>query len=634
MTFRRLEHIVGLGIALCAFALYIFTLCPTVNFIDSGELAADAYTLGVAHPTGYPLFTLTGYLFAHAPLGFRVIYQLNLMAAIFCAAALYVYFRFMLFFINDLFLKDNRNAVRPHEIVTAQTVLTRVIPATFGTLVLAFSETYWSQALSIEVYSLHVLFLALLLMLFTKALHTDVLQRKERHEIERKNYYWFFFAYVLGLSFTNHGTTILLAPAFLAAYFSVNDMTSRSAWKKLLQLSVPFILGLSVILYLPIRASVNPILNWGDPDTLENLLWHLQGKQYSVWLFESWETAGKQFKYFVNTFPKNFAYLPIGISVLGAWKLFKVNKSLFVFTILLFVVCVGYSINYDIHDIDSYFLLAYATIAIWCTAGVHSILSFKWEKNTVVSIVGVLFIVLLFMPFSNFNDVNENNSFLVEDYTRDMFNSLQENGIIISYQWDYFVSAAYYFQLVEKQRPDIVIIDKELLRRSWYLEQLEHRYPWLIQQSRIELDGYQKELHKFERNLPYNANVIEFHYSNFIRSIIEKNYQTRTIYVTQEIEPRYTGKYERIPSGLAFQLVAGKEYHQIVVPDFSFRMPSRKDKYVDGIQSLYARSYYNRAVYAIKFGAMKDAYSYNTKSLNIYPDFPEARILSQNFQQK
>ena len=42
-------------------------------------------------------------------------------------------------------------------------------------------------------------------------------------------------------------------------------------------------------------------------------------------------------------------------------------------TVLLFVTCVLYSINYDIHDIDSYFLLAYVTLSLWVGFGLRSV---------------------------------------------------------------------------------------------------------------------------------------------------------------------------------------------------------------------------------------------------------------------
>src|SRR5215831_21106438 len=87
---RRFEPATGAVIALLALLVYLATLCPTVNFIDSGELATDVYTLGIAHPTGYPLFMILGHLFSRIPLGLRVIEQINLLSALCCSAALFV----------------------------------------------------------------------------------------------------------------------------------------------------------------------------------------------------------------------------------------------------------------------------------------------------------------------------------------------------------------------------------------------------------------------------------------------------------------------------------------------------------------------------------------------------------------
>ena len=51
----------GLVMAI-AFGVYLMTMCRSVSFIDAGELAAVACVMGIAHPTGYPLFTLTAHL--------------------------------------------------------------------------------------------------------------------------------------------------------------------------------------------------------------------------------------------------------------------------------------------------------------------------------------------------------------------------------------------------------------------------------------------------------------------------------------------------------------------------------------------------------------------------------------------
>jgi hypothetical protein len=631
MSFRKLEIFVGLALAILAFTVYLATLCPTVNFIDSGELATDVYTLGIPHPTGYSLFTLLGYIFSHLPLGFRVIYQLNLMAAVLCSGAVFVFFRLILFIMNDVAAKGEKER-KTSELATKDAVLSRLLPASFATLVLCFSETYWSQALSIEVYSLHLLLVGLVLTLFIKAVYINLLPEGERKKISPDNRYWFAFAFVLGLSFTNHGTTILLAPAFLVTYFYLFGITSSRSWKSVVSLAVPFFLGLSALLYLPLRASQHPVMNWGDPETLEKFFWHVRGRQYTVWLFESWETAAKQFKYFVDTLGTKFAYVPLILAAIGCWNLFKTDRQLFGFTLLLFLGCIGYSINYDIHDIDSYFLLAYVTVALWTAFGVRVLLASARSSSSVAALGAGLLFACGYLVYHNIDEVSEHTTYVVEDYTRAVFQSTEPQSIVISYQWDYFVSASLYFQLVEKERPDLVIIDKELLRRTWYLQLLQQRFPEIIGKSTAELDAYVKELNKFEHDLPYNPNVIEYQYTNFIRSIIDRNIAHRHVYVTQEIEPRYTGNYQRIPSGLAFELSRDTAYHPVRMPELSLRVPPRSDPYVDGITSMFARACYNNAMYALRYGKREEAALFNAKALEIKPDLPEAAALGRQLQ--
>ena len=74
---RHIPWVVGL----LAFLLYLITACPTVYFGDSGELIAAAESLGVAHPPGYPLYTLLGRLFAMLPLG-GLDFRMNLLSVV------------------------------------------------------------------------------------------------------------------------------------------------------------------------------------------------------------------------------------------------------------------------------------------------------------------------------------------------------------------------------------------------------------------------------------------------------------------------------------------------------------------------------------------------------------------------
>ena len=93
-TQRRLFHdcgsqFVGVGRRWAALAVpllvYLLTLAPTITWAhdgaDGGDLITAAYTLGVPHPPGYPVYCLLGHLFAHLPLR-DVAWRLNLMSAV------------------------------------------------------------------------------------------------------------------------------------------------------------------------------------------------------------------------------------------------------------------------------------------------------------------------------------------------------------------------------------------------------------------------------------------------------------------------------------------------------------------------------------------------------------------------
>jgi hypothetical protein len=210
--------------------------------------------------------------------------------------------------------------------------------------------------------------------------------------------------------------------------------------------------------------------------------------------------------------------------------------------------------------------------------------------------------VLLLLPgflalVLNFGKVDQRDNHLVEDYTMNMFSSLQPGALVLSYQWDYWVSASYYFQLVDGMRPDLIVIDKELLRRSWYLKQLESRYPWLIQRSQEEVNGFLREVDKFERDLPYNPAVIQARYVGMISSFIEKNLPERPVYVTSEIEREFTVGYQRVPEGLAQRLYRDTLFHPTTFPPLVYREFPRKGKEEDMIRRLYAEALASRGYY-------------------------------------
>jgi hypothetical protein len=573
----------ALVVTLVSLAVYSLTRVPGLTFIDSGELAAAATLLGIAHPTGYPLFTLLGWLVAHLPFGAEAIVRLNVMASVFCALGAGI---FTLAFAEFLALVVPSGGTGS---ISADAWVLRA-GAVGGGVILAFSETYWLQATSVEVYSLHLLLVALVLLTFFRAFALPESGLRERR--------WYLFAFVVGLCFTNHMTTILLGPGLLFLYFSKSGLRAES-WKRLGRMSPFFLLGLTPYLYLPLRAVRDPLFDWGAPASLERFLWHVSGKQFRVWIFASADAAGRQLNYFVSTLPSEAAYVGLLLALLGLVLLFLWQRRLFWGTLILFGTCVAYSINYDIHDIDSYFLLAYICVALWAGIGVYAIIRRLMRAGRGSRALGWSIPILcgVIVLLVNYRRADQSSNIVVEEYTANMFASLEKKALVISYQWDFWVSASYYVQYVRNERRDVAVVDKELLRRSWYLNELQVRLPWLVEACRGEVEAFRRELDKFEHGRPYFPAVIEGCFEEMVRSFIRTQIGSRPVYVTPEIEPEFTNEWRRVPVGLANRLYADTLFHPSPVPSWNIRIPSRRGKMEETTFRLYSDALVRRAQY-------------------------------------
>ncbi len=588
--------------------VYVVTLAPTVTFIDSGELATACYQLNTAHPTGYPLFTLLGRLFTLIPI-FSPIYILNLMSAVFTAVAVAVTFKLLIEILNRINsgykFSVNKNLIT-------------YITAFSGSLILAFSKTYWDTAESIEVYNLHKIFLSLILYLFIKASYRDNSER-----------YWILFAFVLGLSFGNHLSTLFLSIGSIYFYFAINNFNKISL-QRLLILSIPFIAGLSIYLYLPLRGEYANIA-WGYPVNWDNFIRHISGKQFSVWMFSSSDVPAKQFKYFLNNYPLEFVYLPLILSVFGLFAIFKKNIKIFIFTTLLFVFNILYAINYDIYDIDSYFILAFLVTAIWSTAGFYFILEKIKTKSTVAVLVAALIIPGILL-FSNFKENNESKNYFVENYADNVMKSVRPNSIIISTQWDFFVSASWYYQNVSGMYKGISVIDKELLRRTWYLREMRKHFPDIYNNCKMEFELYEAELIKFENETDRytkpktqqdNQDLLRIRttFLSLLNAIIEKNPE-RNIYLSFEVEDvkgeRFAEQYQRIPEGLLFRLSKSTEFDSsFAEPDFVYKLTDNTYYHYEFIMQNYLRAFLLRANYLMNYGKFDEAEKYIKRGLEI-----------------
>jgi hypothetical protein len=619
------EWILATSVALVCFGVYLTTMCRTVSFIDAGELAAVASLLGIAHPTGYPLFTMLAHCALWLPIGGEEVFRLNVFTAVVVAASVGVFFRLLLILSR---MSQSRN--RRERDVAPRTKFSTLLASAVASLVFGLSTTVWAQSVAVEVYGLHLFLILLTAFFFLKGIEES---GGKDQKIPQQ---LFAAAFFLGLSFANHLTTLLILPALIYLYISSQGV-SRESGVRALNLLPFFCFGLSPYLYLPIRSGTHPALEWGFPAEIERLFWHVSGKQYRSWMFSSFDSAEKQLSYFFNHFPSEFNWLLIAILFFGIWTSFRANRKIFWFLVFALLGCIAYSINYDIQDIDSYFLLAYIVSGVLIFFGIFGLLEFLPEHLATRSFILVSLLLLAFpilQLLDNRGRVSEADNYLVADYTHNVFSNTATNAFVLSYQWDYFVASSLYFQLVRHERPDLTIVDKELLRRSWYFIYLKDRFPWLIARSNHEVDAFLAELYKFEHDLPYDAGVIEARYIGMINSFIDQSINDRPVYLGPEIEPEFGQRYMKMPAGLFFRLSQVVDSIRVTPIETRYRPTTYESRLTSGLRGLYARMLTATGAHFLARNQLSDAADCVNKALLVDSTYVPARAIWEQINRR
>jgi hypothetical protein len=537
--------------------VYLSTLSPTVQFIDSGELAVVCAKLGIAHPTGYPIYTILGRLFTILPLK-DIIFRVNLMSLLFVCLGNLILFFIILGIIEPSFAREKRkNSKKSYHKIWA---------AFWACLIFSFTPTLWSQATSNEVYSLNILFYNLIIILL-------LLWRNNLRRLNGERTF-FLMVFLYGLSFGNHMSTILLLPALVFFVVTTQGLSALDS-KKIILCFLLFIVGLSIYIYLPVRSSQNPLLDWGNPETWTTFKRHVTGWQYQVWMFsESTEKLYANFVSFIKLFFHQFPFYLLPLSLLGTYELFSKDRKFLFFLVILFFANMFYGINYDIPDIDPYFLISFLVNSILIGVGLYSLFQIMQKlKIKKVILYGITF-CFIFLPFiilkKNYFEADQSKNYIAYDFASNLMRSVKKDAIILTDVWDHY-SPWLYLRYIELKRPDVVYLDKELCRRSWYFDYVKMSHPHLFRTSQEEIKKFVKEVYPFENELPFDPQVIEEAYVNMLNSFFVKNYGQRPIYDDMIGETKIGNMFVKIPEGLVYRLKDGVEYYPFGFPDFELR---------------------------------------------------------------
>ena len=512
-------------------AIYLLTIAPDVYYTDSGELAAVANSLGIAHPTGYPLFTLIGHLWSNL-LPWSAVFNLNLMAAV--ATALSASFIFLASYelVANIILKKKVGEFIQN--------FDQLLLSLFVSLGYSFALTTWKQATSVEVYSLQLVIISLYLYLIIKAYFTK----------EDSGRLLIAAGFTLGLGFANHLTSFMLIPAGLIVLFTKTSKQDR--WKLFGFVVAVTLLGFLLYIYLPVRSSQSPEFNWGAVHRSFDKFWyHVTGEQYQVWMFSDGNAWKENFKLFFSLIPAQLTWIGVLFLVYGSYISFKQSRTLFYVLFSTLFLCLFYSLNYSIHDIDSYFVTAYISMFLLMLIGA------KYIVMKQKSLVYLFAFIPLFNLYTNYSDSDLSEDYSVSEFERIVTESAEKDAIIISAQWDFWVSARWYNDKIESERTDITLIEKELLRRTWYLGTMKQWYPEICSKCEPKMDLFSGQLEKFESDKAYDPRLIQSYFIDMLNCYIDSNIDTRPVYVTFDIlqsEPGVGKNYVKIPEGFLIRL--------------------------------------------------------------------------------
>ena len=229
--------------ALGVLVLYTITLSPTTWFWDTSEYIATAHILGIPHQPGNPLFVVLARAWdiLLSPFGLSPAVRINLFSVLMSTLA--HGFWFLLVHRILAYVSDDRTF--------------RMVGAAVAVLLSATAFTVWNQSnVNEKVYTVSLFTIALLSWL--------ALRWRDNLGRGRDGRLLLLMVFILALSVGNHLMAVLAAPALLAFVIAVRPRTLLD-WKLYPAALVAAFLGLSIHLFLPLRAARNPVINEADP---------------------------------------------------------------------------------------------------------------------------------------------------------------------------------------------------------------------------------------------------------------------------------------------------------------------------------------------------------------------------------
>jgi hypothetical protein len=646
-----------------ALALYVFTLAPTVGFVDSGELTTAASELGVPHPPGFPLYVLLTHPMTRVPVA-SVAARANFASALFAALATGTMFLLAHLLVGRTTLaarepptspppsrKRIRGARAIREDQTGGTAWVALAGAGTAALLFASLRATWTYATVAEVYTLAAwLVLSVWLLMARCRLKAAAL--------------------VFGIAMGVHpAMNVAMLPALGVLVYRIRGRAFFAS-REFAIVALVAISGLAIYLYLPLAAMQSPALNWGDPRTPERLWAHVSGWQYRGTIDITSAALGEALARFGRILGQQSASwtAPIGpvLAVVGAIDAFRRDRTLFwvvvsfvAFNVLLTTwMNAGWSAETTQEigtgdDLDAYYLPTFMGCAILAGLGAVRLLrlaplgaprALAWR----LAIAGGLTITMADSVVANWRANDRRGDLAARQYVGDMLDSIAPGGMLLTRDWQ-VTSPMMYVQHVERARLDVAAVNLNLLERSWYLADIARRYPAVYGETQSALSAYRDRLAEWEANPralyrdDARRRALAAAFDNLVIASLTAYLRTGRVYLTREVAlglddkggalaRELRARYQLVPQGLVFELRRDRAFQPLEPLEFDVGRIAQVRRRVAGdhivaqrIAPAYSDMLANRGLYLESHGRCEEATWSLMNALAIEPTNAAAR---------
>jgi hypothetical protein len=416
-------------IFLTALIVYLLTLSPGLQQADGGEFQLVTARFGVAHPPGYPLYSLLGGLFVRLPLGPGPAWRLNLFSAITAAATL---------------------ALVGH---IARRMTGSAAAGMVAALTLGSATTFWATATTASIRPLTAFFTALALYaLIAPSFRLQVADCK--FQVSRVT----FLAVALGLGLAHHASLAFFGAVCLVYLLLIDPSLLRHP-RHWLAPVIALALTQLVWLYLPLRDAAGAPLAPGNLTTLEGLANHIRAQGFAgdMFAFATPEHLPDRLSLLPALLRFQFNPLLLGVASLGALLLLRRDWRRFTLLVGGFALHTFVTLTYRAPQTVEYAMPAYVALALlvgqvgkWAGGQVG-----KWTSGRILVIAVTLVVGIFNFAFAwpSFRDLARRDD--AREYAESLLGVAPEGAIVLS-NWDW-ATPMWYLQQVEGLRSDVMI---------------------------------------------------------------------------------------------------------------------------------------------------------------------------------